>query len=107
MSQERYFSRNVCWRVRRTRREGLPVAERVVEVEERVVEVDELVEVVDEADSSGAEGDAVIGVTCEVSAASAPVVAAGRVVEVVPRAGRRDFLANSGISVGVAENGGR
>ena len=104
MSHERYFSRNVCWRVRRTRREGLPVKERVVEVEELVVEVDELVEVVD---GSVVESDAVMGVARELGAASAPVRAAGRVVEVVPRAGRRDFLANSGISVGVAENGGK
>src|SRR6187401_2724898 len=43
MIHERYFSKKVCWRVRRTLREGLPVEGRVVGVHE----VDEGVEVVD------------------------------------------------------------
>jgi hypothetical protein len=79
------------------RREGLPLDTRVVEVDE----------VEDVADRGVVDSDVVVEagvrVSSELGAASAPVVAAGRVVGVVPRAGRRDFLANSGISVGAAK----
>lgn len=86
MIHERYFSKNVCWRVRRTLRDGLPVDPRVVEA----------------GDAGGVAGAATevetsVGVASELASASpvigVPVVAGGRVVELVPRAGRRDFLA--------------
>jgi hypothetical protein len=86
MIQERYFSKTVCWRERRTLRDGLPVDVRVVEAE-------------DVGGVVGAEADAEmgVGVASELVSASpvigVPVVAGGRVVELTPRAGRRDFLA--------------
>jgi hypothetical protein len=86
MIHERYFSKNVCWRVRRTLREGLPV-------ETRVVEAGGVGEVV----GAEAEVEMGVGVASELASASpvigVPVVAAGRVVGLTPRAGRRDFLA--------------
>ena len=97
MIQERYLSEKVCCRVRRTRRDGLPDDTRLADV---VVEVVEAGLVVPAVCSE-------TGVVVELSAAPSFVVAAGRVVGVVPRAVRRDFLANSGISVGCAENGGK
>jgi hypothetical protein len=86
MIHERYFSKKVCWRERRTLREGLPV-------DTRVVEAGEVVGVV----GAEAEVEMGVGVASELASASpvigVPVVAGGRVVELVPRAGRRDFLA--------------
>jgi hypothetical protein len=97
MIHERYFSKTVCCRVRRALRDGLPL-------ETRLVEVLDVVEVVDAFVSPVASAATDVGVV--LAAAPSFVEAAGRAVGVVPRAGRRDFLANSGISVGCAPQNG-
>jgi hypothetical protein len=89
MIHERYFSKNVCCRVRRALRDGLPLETRALDEPEGVA-----------VDLGVSVGWSAAEVEAELAAAPSLVEASGRVVEVVPRAGRRDFLANSGISVG-------
>jgi hypothetical protein len=98
MIHERYFSKNVCCRVRRARRDGLPLETLLVEVLD-VVDVD-FAEVDDAFVAPVVSAAGGVGVV--LASAASSVEAAGRVVGLVPRAGRRDFLANSGISVGCA-----